>query len=567
MDVKNAPGKTLWDTLVEAALITDEQLEEAMLISERTEESPEQYMVAQGWLTEYQLALFTSLYLGIPFINVNRQDIEQEAVDLVPEQIARKYRLIPISLKNGALSIAMEDPRNLDALEELATVSLKRINPFISTAQDIQESIDRWYRVSGEIERQLSMISGVSEADTEGDLEAQLSAEAIAQAPVVRALDLLITQAIQDRSSDIHVEPQEDRLRIRFRTDGILHEIMNLPLSAHSPFISRIKIMAGMNIAERRRPQDGQITFKMRDREVDIRVATSNTIYGEMSVMRILDKSFALYTLPQLGFLPETYDAYTQMLKSPFGMVLVSGPTGAGKTTTLYASVAQLDRVGRNLITIEDPVEYRFANINQMPVNAQSGFTFAAGLRACMRLDPNVILVGEIRDPETSQIAVQAALTGHLVLSSVHANDTAGVIVRLIDLGVEPFMAASALVGVVAQRMVRRLCAQCTRSRPATAEERLAYETEMQETREEFLYGDGCNFCSGTGYVGRTGIYEVMQVSEEIRRLILSSSGSDAIRAQAREEGMRTLWHDGMTKVKMGITTPQEVIRNVFTLG
>jgi general secretion pathway protein E len=305
----------------------------------------------------------------------------------------------------------------------------------------------------------------------------------------------------------------------------------------------------------------------MRDREVDIRVANSNTIYGEMSVMRLLDKSFALYTLPQLGFLPETYNAYTQMLKSPFGMVLVSGPTGAGKTTTLYASVAQLDRVGRNLITIEDPVEYRFANINQMPVNVQSGFTFAAGLRACMRLDPNVILVGEIRDPETSQIAVQAALTGHLVLSSVHANDTAGVIVRLIDLGVEPFMAASALVGIVAQRMVRRLCAQCTRSRPANAEEKLGYETEMQESRDEFLYGDGCNFCSGTGYVGRTGIYEVMLVTEDIRRLILANSGSDAIRAQAREDGMSTLWHDGMTKVKMGITTPQEVIRNVFTLG
>lgn len=567
MEVQHAPGKTLWDTLVEAALITEEQLREAMDILESSGESMEEYMVGQGWLTEYQLTLFTSLYLGVPFINVNRQDIQQDALDLVPEQIARKYRLIPISVENGALTVAMEDPRNLDALEELATASLKRVDAFISTPQDIQETIDRYYRVSGEIERQLSMLSIGSENDAEGALEAQLSAEAIAQAPVVRALDLLITQAVQDRSSDIHVEPQEDRLRIRFRTDGILHEIMNLPLSAHSPFISRIKIMAGMNIAERRRPQDGQISFKMRDRDVDIRVATSNTIYGEMSVLRILDKSFALYTLPQLGFLPDTYDAYTQMLKSPFGMVLVSGPTGAGKTTTLYASVAQLDRVGRNIITIEDPVEYRFDDINQMPVNVASGFTFAAGLRATMRLDPNVILVGEIRDPETAQIAVQAALTGHLVLSSVHANDTAGVIVRLIDLGVEPFMAASALVGVVAQRMVRRLCAQCTRSRPAIAEEKLAYETEMHETRDEFLYGDGCNFCSGTGYVGRTGIYEVMQVSEEIRRLILTNSGSDAIRHQAREEGMSTLWHDGMTKVKMGITTPQEVIRNVFTLG
>jgi len=342
---------------------------------------------------------------------------------------------------------------------------------------------------------------------------------------------------------------------------------MSLPVSVHSALISRIKIMAGMNIAERRRPQDGQISIKEGDRELDIRVATINTVHGEMAVLRLLNKSFALLSLSDLGFLPESLEQYRMMLKMPFGMILISGPTGSGKTTTLYASVNQMDNVERNVITIEDPVEYRFKSINQVQVNPTAAVTFAAGLRATMRLDPDVILVGEIRDSETARIAVQAALTGHLVLSSIHANDTAGVIYRLIDLGVEPFLVASAVIGVVAQRMVRRVCPNCSRVTTVPSEEQLSYEREMEEKRSQFVYGAGCNFCARTGYLGRTGIYEVMVLSEGLRRLILTGAGSDPIRKLALQEGLITLWHDGMMKVRAGVTTPYEVIRNVYTIG
>ncbi len=398
-------------------------------------------------------------------------------------------------------------------------------------------------------------------------MEARFSAETIAQAPVVRAIDLLIKQAVRDRASDVHIEPQEDKVRVRYRIDGILHNVMSLPLSVHAPLLSRIKIMAGLNIAERRRPQDGQITFDMGDRVIDIRVATSNTVTGEMAVLRILDKAFAFLPLPEIGFLPDILERYLQMVKSPFGMILISGPTGSGKTTTQYATVNQLDAVGRNIMTIEDPVEYHFTNINQMQVNPAAGVTFGGGLRACMRLDPDVILVGEIRDAETAQIATQASLTGHLVLSSVHANDTVSTVFRMIDLGVEPFLLSSAVIGIVAQRMVRRVCPYCSRPAEISEDERLAYEQELGEKRSEFIVGPGCNFCAGAGYLGRTGIFEVMMMSEPIRSMTLSSADSDAIRAQAIKEGMVSLWHDGMLKVKAGITTPYEIIRNVYSIG
>jgi len=426
--------------------------------------------------------------------------------------------------------------------------------------------IDLNYRVGSELEEQLSQIPTRYRGGT-GVRDARVSAEAIAQAPVVRAIDLLIKQAVRDRASDIHVEPQEDRLRVRYRIDGILNEVMSLPLSVHAPLLSRLKIMAGLNIAERRRPQDGQITFDMGDREVDIRVATSNTIYGEMTVLRILDKSFAFLPLEQIGFLPDVLEKYMKMMKTPFGMILISGPTGSGKTTTQYASVNQLDSIGRKIITIEDPVEYHFANINQMQVNPAAGVNFATGLRATMRLDPNVILIGEIRDKETAQIGTQAALTGHLVLSSVHANDTVSTIIRMIDLGIEPFLISSALIGVVAQRMVRRICPYCSRPTEVSAEEREAYEQEMKEERSEFMIGAGCNFCAGTGYLGRTGIFEVLVVSDTIRRMIVKNLESSEIRDQAHKEGTFSLWHDGMLKVKAGVTTPYEVLRNVFSIS
>ena len=550
--------------LVEAKLITEQQLDHIKELQARDGAKIERILLQDRLITPQQLAFFTSLQLRIPFVNLRKEGVRANAVALVPEPIARKYNAIPIDVIDNTLVLAMEDPSDIQAIEELATLTRKRIEPVLSTFQDIQEMIDLTYRVGGEIEEQLNKIP--TRFQRARVTEARVSAEAIAQAPVVRAIDLLIKQAVRDRASDIHVEPQEDRLRVRYRIDGILHEVMSLPLSVHPPLLSRVKIMAGLNIAERRRPQDGQITFDMGDREVDLRVATTNTVYGEMAVLRILDKSFAFLPLAEIGFIPDVLDRYMRMVKTPFGMILISGPTGSGKTTTQYATVNQLDSVGRNILTIEDPVEYRFNNINQMQVSSASGLTFATGLRAAMRLDPNVILVGEIRDAETAQIGVQASLTGHLVLSSVHANDTVSTIFRMIDLGVEPFLLVSALVGVTAQRMVRRVCPYCSRPTTVSPDEQEAYEKEMNEKRTEFMVGIGCNFCANTGYLGRTGVFEVMLMSEAIRRLVLSGAGSDEIRTQAKKEGTHLLWHDGMLKVKAGITTPHEIIRNVYSI-
>ncbi len=552
--------------LIEAGIINDEQLQRVQDLQQKTGDRLEHILLQQRMVTQQQLAFFTSLHLGIPFINLRREGVKGDAVKLIPEAVARKYGVIPVEIKDGGIVIAMEDPKDIEAIEDLTAITMKSIEPVISTAQDIQEMIDLNYRIGGELEEQLSQIPTRYRGGT-GLREARVSPEAIAQAPVVRAIDLLIKQAVRDRASDVHVEPQEDKVRVRYRIDGILSEVMSLPLSVHAPLLSRVKIMAGLNIAERRRPQDGQITFNMGDREVDIRVATSNTIYGEMAVMRILDKTFAFMPLPEIGFMTGILERYLQMLKTPFGMILISGPTGSGKTTTQYASVNTLDSIGRKIITIEDPVEYHFSNINQMQVNPAAAVTFATGLRATMRLDPDVILVGEIRDAETAQISTQAALTGHLVLSSVHANDTVSTIIRMIDLGIEPFLISSALVGVVAQRMVRRVCPYCSRPVEVAPEEREAYEEAMGEKRSEFIVGAGCNFCAGTGYLGRIGIFEVLLASEAIRRIIVKGADSDEIRHQAQQEGMVSLWHDGMAKVKEGITTPNEVLRNVFSIS
>jgi general secretion pathway protein E len=559
-------SKDLGQMLVEAKLITEVQLAHIKELQLKDNQKFERILLKERLLTPQQLAFFSSLQLKVPFVNLRREGVRPNAVALIPEQIARKYGVIPIDVLDGALVLAMEDPRDIQTIEELAAFTRKRIEPVLSTFQDIQEMLDLTYRVGGEIEKQLSQIPTRFQR-SRVTAEARVSAEAIAQAPVVRAIDLLIKQAVRDRCSDIHIEPQEDKLRVRYRIDGILHDVMSLPLSVHPPLLSRVKIMAGLNIAERRRPQDGQISFDMGDREVDLRVATTATVYGEMVVLRILDKSFAFLPLSEIGFLPDTLKKYLLMVKSPFGMILISGPTGSGKTTTQYATVNQMDNVGRNILTIEDPVEYRFSNINQMQVNPAAGFTFATGLRAAMRLDPDIILVGEIRDTETATIATQASLTGHLVLSSVHANDTASVIFRMIDLGVEPFLLSSAVVGITAQRMVRRICPYCSRPTQIPEDERLSYEEEMHEKRTEFLVGAGCNFCANTGYLGRAGIFEVMLMSESIRRMILSGASTDDIKAQAAKEGTTTLWHDGMLKVKQGLTTPYEVIRNVFSIG
>ena len=490
-----------------------------------------------------------------------RRRLKPEALSLIPEVLARRYIAIPIAQKNGnTLEVAMADPTNILALEAFTAHSKRRIKPIAADAKEIREAIDFHYKDYGEIEKHLSRISAAVEATDE-----RLAFDAAVDAPLAQALNLIIDEAVKARASDIHIEPELDRLRVRYRIDGTLQDMMSLPLSVHPALISRVKILADMNIADHHHAQDGQFSANSSGREIDIRVATSPTVGGEMSVLRLLDKSLAALEMSDLGMLPETMEKYETMLKIPYGMILISGPTGAGKTTTLYASINSLDTMGRNIITIEDPAEYRFKDINQIQVNVQAGITFASGLRSILRLDPDVILVGEVRDAETANIAVQAALTGHLMLTSIHANDTTGVLFRLLDLGVEPFLIASAVIGLVAQRMVRRICPYCNHLIEAPLVEQLAYEKETGEKKTKFLYGTGCKACAFTGYLGRIGIFEILSMSDHIRRMLVSGTSTSEIRAQAIKEGMTTMMNDGMRKVSQDITTPSEVLRSAYS--
>ncbi len=495
--------------------------------------------------------------------SILRQSSPQpEALRLIPEAMARKYSAIPVFLEGNVLHVAMANSSDIMALEALASWSQMRIEPEPSTEEEVLEAIDFNYKNYEEIEKQISSISPTENARTNKDIAIDTATEA----PVAQALTLIIDEAVKARASDIHIEPGEDKVRVRYRIDGSLQEMFSLPLTTMTPIVSRIKILASMNIADHHRPQDGQFSVKAKGRQIDVRVGIIPTVCGEMAVLRLLDKSRATLTLTDLGFLPDSLAKYESMLKVPYGIILVSGPTGAGKTTTLYASVNSLDQSERNIITVEDPVEYRFSNINQIQVNPRAGITFASGLRSILRLDPDVILIGEIRDAETANIAIQSALTGHLVLSSIHANDAAGVVLRLIDLGVEPFLVSSALIGVIAQRMVRRLCPNCARPMEASPEESLVYSHEVGEEKKEFLYGAGCKACANSGYRGRTGIFELLCTSNDIKRLLVKGTTTAELRAQAVREGMLTLLKDGMTKVKNNATTPSEVLRNTYSI-
>jgi len=494
-------------------------------------------------------------------INLKKDFPQPEALKLIPENMARKYNAVPVSIMGNTLLVAMADTSDIFALEALATQSHMRIEPRTATPAEILESIDFNYRSYAEIEKQVSNFFAAEENENE-----PVKLTTVTDAPVAQALILIIDEAVKARASDIHLQPQEDKLRVRYRIDGTLHEAMSLPVGTAVPLISRIKVLANMNIADRHRPQDGQFSADAKGRLLDIRVATIPTVHGEMAALRFLYKMRATMSLPELGFSQESLVKYEKMLKVPYGMILISGPTGAGKTTTLYASINCLDRVGRNIITIEDPVEYRFNNINQIQVNSRAGMTFASGLRSILRLDPNVILVGEIRDAETANIAVQSALTGHLVLSSIHANDAVGVVFRLLDLGVDPFMVASSLAGIVAQRMVRRVCPECARPVKVSVLDQMLYQKEAGDSRTEFLYGSGCQSCAQTGYMGRMGLFEMLYMTDEIRTLLVKGTTNAELREAAIRGGMITLLKDGMQKVKENHTTISEVLRNAYAV-
>lgn len=553
--------KSLGEMLVEENLITPAQLESALAQQQQQGGKLSDILLKQGLVKAEQLAIVLSIQLNLPLIDLKRHAIQPEALRLIPEDMARKHELIPLDIVNDSLMIVMADPEDIRTIEDVKAQAKMRVEVALGVRSDIERAINLNYRSSGAIEKQVSQFTPAA-ADKTDDTETLT-----ARTPIAETLDLLIAQAVKDRASDVHIEPQEDRLRIRYRIDGILHDMFAFPLSVHTPLVSRVKILSEMDTSEQRRPQDGQFSIKLGGNEVDIRAATMETPYGERVTLRILDKSLALFTLTELGFQPNALKKYRAMLKSPLGMLLVSGPTGSGKTTTLYASINELDRNERNIMTIEDPIEYSFMDINQTQVNTKAGITFASGLRAIMRHDPDVILVGEIRDTDTATTAIQSALTGHLVLSSIHANDAVGVLFRLMDLDVEPASISSTLIGIVGQRMVRRICPNCRAPYQPPEEERRSLNKELEEKVTTFYHGTGCNLCANTGYRGRTGIFEFLVMSDDIRKTLRSHAGAGEIRAQAIAAGMVTMKQDGMLKVKEGITSISEVMRSVFSIN
>ena len=554
--------------LLKGAFISDAELKTAQEIAVRSNKKLTEVLLEQGLIDPEVLASVLSLKYGVPVVNLARFDVQPEAIALVPEQVAREHRILPVSVDGDTLTVATEDPHDFRVVNTLASLTRKRILTVIPVGMKLDKAIDGNYKLTSQIEQQVSLSQLADQKNLKvetgvGDLS---EAEALKQAPVVQAVDMMLTQAVRDRASDIHIEPQEDSLLIRNRVDGVLHDAVRLPLGVHTAILTRIKVLANLNIAERRRPQDGQFSATLGNKRVDFRVATVEGSHGEMAVLRVLDKSMLLIKLPELGMSPLVLQPFERLLASPFGMVLVNGPTGSGKTTTLYAALQKLDAQGHNIMTIEDPIEYGFKGINQIQVNRQAGITFPVGLRAIMRLDPDVILVGEIRDAETATTAVQAAITGHLVLSSIHANDAVSALIRLIDMGVEPFLVTSAVIGSLSQRLVRKVCPYCRQVMEASPAEAMAYATAMGETRDKFSVGRGCNFCSRSGYLGRIGVYELLTVTDSLRKALMKGSSASELKEHAIKEGMIPMGRDGMQKVRDGLTTPNEVMRNVFTI-
>ena len=552
-------GFSLAQMLVDAGILSADQVAQAQVMA-RTERQPlGRILIREGLVVARDLATLTALNLGLDMVDLRSETIDRHAVVQVPEEVARKYVVLPISRHDNHLTVAMADPTNLQLLQDLAARTGCTIEPVITTEEDIEEHLSRQYRLTAQPVEDGAATDGIEPGE-------RVTARHLRDALPANVIDLLLQQAQQDRASDIHIEPTEDRLRIRFRIDGILHEVMSLPLEMHPTIISRLKIMAGLNIAERRRPQDGQLNFEAGGRRIDVRLAISGTVTGEMSVLRLLDKEkFTLLGLEQLGFDAASEEQYRRLLRLPHGMVIVCGPTGSGKSTTLYASILQMDRAQTKIISIEDPVEYHVGDVNQMQVHAEAGITFATQLRSILRLDPDVILVGEMRDQETAAIATQAALTGHLVLTTLHANDTVSGLIRLRDLGLPAYLIASSVAGIIAQRMVRRVCNTCRTlvTLPVKAQE--AYAAELGETRERFFQGTGCNACTD-GYSGRTGVFEILNMTDKLRQLFLEDAPRFQLQEQALGEGMNLLRRDGMLKVKAGSTTVLEVERALFTL-
>jgi type IV pilus assembly protein PilB len=557
------PRSQLGELLVSARLITHDQLAEALIQQSGSGKRIGTTLMELGAISERDLAKALSNQLLVPMVDLSQQAPSPEAVEVLAESVARAHLAIPIVVDDNGITIAVADPTP-ELAKILANASGRIVRLVIAPRSDVQRAIDTAYRALGNIQEHVRAFEQSS------DVPSRLTDAAVqtvnaADAPVVQVVNLLITQAMRDRASDIHIEPQGQQLRVRFRIDGALHDAVDLPIAMAPALVSRLKIMAEMNIVERRRPQDGQITMSVDGREIDIRVSTVATIWGESCVLRVLDKSRSLFRMDDLGMPHDTHEVFTRMIRAPFGMVLCAGPTGSGKTTTLYAAMTEIDDPSRNIMTIEDPVEYVFPSINQIQTNEQAGITFANGLRSILRQDPDVILVGEIRDVETARIAVQSALTGHLVLSSLHATDSAAALHRFLDMGIESFLVASSVLAVVSQRLVRRICNTCKAIYEPKDEELAFYEESGGLPKASFFQGEGCNFCAGTGYRDRIGVFELMRITPEIKRLIVGWATQEELQRMAVSQGMRTLRDEAIQLISDDVTTISEVVRSIYT--
>jgi type IV pilus assembly protein PilB len=554
--------RNLGQILVERGLISTEQLLEAEETQRTTGKSLGQVLVGSRAVTEKDLVAALATQIGMSFVDIEDTEVDARAATLLPESLMRRHGVLPIGFEDGRLILAMSNPADVVAMDDVRTITKMELKPVVAIKDTILSAIGKYAAMSEDIE---SMAGDLAGSDDElGDLS-DLKA-VTEEAPIVKFVNLLITQAVADGASDIHIEPGEKDLRVRYRIDGVLHEVMRSPRSIQSGVISRLKIMAEVDIAERRIPQDGRISLTVSGKQIDLRFSTLPTVYGEKVVMRVLDKTSVLLSLDDLGFLDHNLARFEEAYRKPYGMILVTGPTGSGKSTTLYATLNVVNQPGVNIITTEDPVEYRLPGISQVQVNNKVGLSFASALRSILRQDPDIVLVGEMRDRETAHIGIEAALTGHLVLSTLHTNDAPSAVTRLTEMGIEPFLVGSAVDCVLAQRLARRVCSRCVEMVRPEAEllKAAGFDDDIVAERPEVPQANGCTACSNTGYRGRLAIHEVMTVTEEIERLAVARASTEEITRVATEQGMRLLREDGLAKVLLGRTTIEEIGRVII---
>ncbi|NLY78189.1 MAG: type II/IV secretion system protein [Tissierellia bacterium] len=550
------------DLLVYYGKITQEQLNMTLKKNEYSRKNIIDLLIEEGYVTDDDVVEVLEWELGIPSIDLNEQTIDPNIVSMIPENMARRYEMIPVNKNGKYLYVAMVDPMDIYAIDDISLYTNCEIKPLITKRNSILHCIDKYYTEK----QRKNILDEITEHLIYTDHKQALDEEVVevASSPIIRLLDSIIEQAIEMRASDIHIEPFADKLRVRYRIDGDLREMMTLPKVVHPPLVTRIKIIGQMDIADKRIPQDGRIENIINEKKIDMRISTVPTIYGEKVVLRLLDRENFLLAKSEIGFTEKNYENFNKLIQQPFGMILITGPAGSGKTTTLYSILKELNKAEKNIITIEDPVEYKLEGINQIQINPKAGLTFASGLRSILRQDPDIIMIGEIRDSETAQIATRAAVTGHLVLSTLHTKDSPSSITRLIDMGVEPYLVSAAIVGVISQRLVKKLCDYCKEPYSASYSEKILLGLDPEEDVILFK-AKGCNRCNN-GYYGRIAVHEIMIINEEIRRIINAERGIDELRELAIKSGMSTIMDNSVELALKGISSLDEILRICFVL-